>query len=283
MRSLRNSNNMRELVTAVSRELAIARNEAELVIAALMNRPRFELYMSDKIDEEEKDMLWSKVTQLRQGKPIEYITQRVQFRNFTLKIDPGVFIPRLETEYFVELIPRMLSLSPRRILEIGTGCGAISIALAQLFPRAEIVATDISCDALKNSKENILNTDLTSQISVLQCDMFRGLRGEFDLIVSNPPYVPSRRMHELPRSVREFEPLSAIDGGKDGVDFIMRMILGARAYLAQNGVLALEIDEESVNTLEKFLLENSVGPFRFCRDLFNRNRYLFTGAINEEG
>ncbi|MGD8979772.1 MAG: hypothetical protein PVH23_06855, partial [candidate division WOR-3 bacterium] len=81
---------MRELVTAVSKELAIARNEAELVIAALMNRPRFELYMSDKIDEEEKNQLWSKVTQLRQGKPIEYVTQRVQFRNFTLKINPGV-------------------------------------------------------------------------------------------------------------------------------------------------------------------------------------------------
>jgi release factor glutamine methyltransferase len=274
---------MRELVTAVSKELAIARNEAELVIAALMNRPRFELYMSDKIDEEEKNQLWSKVTQLRQGKPIEYVTQRVQFRNFTLKINPGVFIPRLETEYFVELIPKTLSLAPGRILEIGTGCGAISIALAHLFPRAEIVATDISSAALRNAWENITHEGLTSRISILQCDLFEGLVGEFDLIVSNPPYVPSGRMHELPRSVREFEPLSAIDGGEEGVDFITRMILGARDYLAQSGVLAVEIDEESVNTLKKFLLDNRVGSFRFCRDLFNIHRYLFTGAINEEG
>jgi release factor glutamine methyltransferase len=274
---------MRELVTAVSKELAIARNEAELVIAALMNRPRFELYMSDKMDEEEKDKLWSKVTQLRQGKPIEYVTQRVQFRNFTLKIDPDVFIPRLETEYFVELIPKTLSRAPVRILEIGTGCGAISIALAHLFPLAEIVATDISSAALKNARENIANEGLTSRISILQCDMFGGLVSEFDLIVSNPPYVPSGRMHELPRSVREFEPLIAIDGGAEGVDFIKRMILGSHDHLGENGVLALEIDEESVNTLKKFLLGNRVGPFRFYRDMFNRNRYLFTGAINEEG
>jgi release factor glutamine methyltransferase len=90
-------------------------------------------------------------------------------------------------------------------------------------------------------------------------------------------------MHELPRSVREFEPLIAIDGGAEGVDFIKRMILGSHDHLGENGVLALEIDEESVNTLKKFLLGNRVGPFRFYRDMFNRNRYLFTGAINEEG
>lgn len=274
---------MRELVTAVSKELAIARDEAELVIATLMNRPRFELYMSNEIDEKEKDVLWSRVAQLRKGKPIEYITQRVQFRDFTLQIKPGVFIPRLETEYFVELIPRMLPYAPKRILEIGTGCGAISIALAYHFPNAEIMATDISRNALVNARENVVNAGLTSRMSMAQCDMYHGLHGKFDLIVSNPPYVPSARMHQLPHSVREFEPLVAIDGGAEGVDFIRRMILDARDYLDEKGVLALEIDAESVSTLRKFLVEHNIESFRFCRDLFKRNRYLFTGVINEEG
>lgn len=282
MRSLKNSNDMRELVTAVSKELAIARNEAELVIATLMNRPRFELYMSDTMEEKEKDILWSKITQLRKGMPIEYITQRVQFREYTLKIDPGVFIPRLETEYFVELIPKMLSRSPRTILEIGTGCGAISIALARFFPHAEILATDISIAALENALQNIEDLDLESQISIVQSNMFDGLIGKFDLIVSNPPYVPSARVHKLPRSVREFEPLAAIDGGEQGLEFIKRIILGGRGNLGNDGVMALEIDEESVNTLKKFLGEQNIKSFAFCRDLLNKYRYLFTGAINEE-
>lgn len=282
MRLLKNSSDMRELVTAVSKELAIARNEAELVIATLMNRPRFELYMSDTMEEKEKDILWSKITQLRKGMPIEYITQRVQFRECTLKINPGVFIPRLETEYFVELIPKMLSHSPRTILEIGTGCGAISIALARFFPDAEILATDISIAALENALQNIEYLDLESRISIVQSNMFDGLIGKFDLIVSNPPYVPSARVHKLPRSVREFEPLAAIDGGEQGLEFIKRIILGGRGNLSNDGVMALEIDEESVNTLKKFLGEQNIRSFAFCRDLLSKYRYLFTGAINEE-
>jgi release factor glutamine methyltransferase len=282
MRSLKNSNNMRELVTAVSKELAIARDEAELVIATLMNRPRFELYMSDVLEDKEKDILWSKIVQLRKGVPIEYVTRRVQFRDHTLRIRPGVFIPRLETEYFAEIIPKMLTQEPKRILEIGTGCGAISVALARFFPHAEILATDISQVALENARENIDELGLNAQISVIRCNMFGGLTGKFDLIISNPPYVPSTRLHELPRSVREFEPLVAIDGGIGGLEFIKRIILSSREYLDDAGVVALEIDEESVEALKKFLGRGNIVSYAFCRDLFNKYRYLFTGAINEE-
>lgn len=282
MRSSKNLSNMRELVTAVSEELGIGRNEAELVIATLVNRPRFELYMSDTIDKRDRNTLWSKITQLKEGMPIEYVTRRVQFRDYTLSIDPGVFIPRLETEFFVELIPKMLLRKPASILEIGTGCGAISIALARIFPNAMIVATDISMAALRNACQNITALNLENRIKVVQSDMFDGLIGKFDLIVSNPPYVPSTRLHSLPRSVLDFEPMEAIDGGVQGVEIIKRIILGSKDELDRGGVIALEIDEEAVDFLKGFLVEQDSESFAFCRDLFGRTRYLFIGAINEE-
>jgi len=282
MKLLKNLSNMRELIKAVGEDLNVDRNEAELVIAALIDRPRFELYMRDSIDEQEQLALRSRIAQLKKGMPIEYVTNRVQFRNFTLRIFQDVFIPRMETEYFVELIPRMLPKAPRKILEIGTGCGAISVALADIYQDAEILATDISGNAVRNAHENVVALKMASQISIVQCDLYGGIKGKFDLIISNPPYVPSERMQMLPKSVKEFEPLAAIDGGKQGIEFIKRVILGSRSYLADTGVIALEIDEDSIESLKLFLATQNLGSFMFCKDLCNKHRFLFVGAINEK-
>jgi release factor glutamine methyltransferase len=282
MKSLKNLSSMRELIKAVSEDLDVDRNEAELVVATLMNRPRFELYMHNSVAEKDQVMLRSRIGQLKNGMPIEYVTNRVQFRNYTLKIMQGVFIPRMETEYFVELIPQMLPNTPRKILEIGTGCGAISIALADVYRDAAILATDVSKSAIQNARENIRSLKLESQISVVQCDLYEGMKGKFDLIVSNPPYVPSERMQMLPRSVREFEPLAAIDGGKHGIEFIKRVIHGGTDHLTDAGIIALEIDEDSVNNLKVFLATQNVESFIFCKDLCNKQRFLFLGAINEK-
>jgi len=282
MKSLKNLSSMRELIKAVSEDLNVDRNEAELVVAALINRPRFELYMRNSIDEQERVMLRSRIAQLKNGMPIEYVTNRVQFRNYTLKIFHGVFIPRMETEYFIELIPGMLPNAPRKILEIGTGCGAISIALADLYHDAEILATDISGSAIQNSRENIIALKMESQISIVRCDLYEGIKDKFDLIISNPPYIPSERMQMLPESVREFEPLTAIDGGKQGIEFIKRVILEGRGHLADAGVIALEIDEDSIDSLKVFLATQNIGSFMFCKDPCNKQRFLFLGAINEK-
>lgn len=278
----KNSNSMRELIKAVSNELKVDRNEAELVVAALMDRPRFELYMKNTLDENEKQILWSRIMRLKEGVPIEYITERAQFLDSTLKLLPGVFIPRVETEYFAEIIPTYLPTPPERILEIGTGCGAISIALARKYPEAEVLATDISHRAIENAYYNIREFQLGSRISLLQCNMYESFKGEFDLIVSNPPYVPHARMAQLPRSVREYEPHAAIDGGEHGVQFIEKLIVQGTDHLRTKGIMAVEIDEESVKLLSSFLANQNVGPFVFRKDLYNKYRYLFIGASHEE-
>jgi release factor glutamine methyltransferase len=273
---------MKELVRAVSKELKVDRNEAELVIAALMDRPRFELYMKSTLEEDEKTILWSRVMQLKNGMPIEYITKRVQFQDSTLRILPGVFIPRVETEYFVEMIQKIVTQRPERILEIGTGCGAISIALAHLYPEAKILATDISSRAIENACHNVRELRLESRVSLLQGDLYESIRGEFDLIVSNPPYVPHARMGQLPRSVREFEPLTAIDGGERGVQFIENLIVQGMDHLRKNGFMAVEIDEESVRLLKEFLTSQNIASFFFRKDSYNKYRFLFIGASHEE-
>ncbi len=273
---------MRELVRAVSKELKVDRNEAELVIAALMDRPRFELYMKSTLEEDEKTILWSRVMQLKNGMPIEYITKRVQFQDSTLRILPGVFIPRVETEYFVEMIQKIVPQRPERILEIGTGCGAISIALAHLYPEAKILATDISGRAIENACHNVRELRLESRVSLLQGNLYESIRGEFDLIVSNPPYVPHARMGQLPRSVREFEPLTAIDGGERGVQFIEKLIAQGMDHLREKGLMAVEIDEESVKLLRKFLTSQNMASFFFRKDSYNKYRFLFIGASHEE-
>ncbi len=274
---------MRDLVSTVSEELKADRAEAERIIAALLDRPLFELYAMDRISEREHDTISTAVERMKRGVPIEYLTGRVQFRDHVLSIHPGVFIPRLETEYLVELIQKELQRAPGTILEIGTGCGALSVALALIYPDSRIVATDISRVAIENARQNIKNFRLASRIHIVQCDIYDGITGSFDLIVSNPPYVPRARLKILPNSVKNFEPITALDGGEEGVDLVQKLIEGCGSRLSNGGLMAIEIDEEAVKIIELMLRKQGFYSFRFHKDLFGRWRYLFIGGHDEKG
>lgn len=267
---------MRETVREICEELNITQNEAELILSTILERPRFEIYLTGGLDENQKKILRLRLTQLKNGVPIEYITKKVRFLSYRLAVYPGVFIPRLETEYFVELIFKLINCPVERILEIGTGCGAIAIALADFFTKAMVFATDISYLALKNARENITLFNLTNRIHLLGADLFAPIKGNFDLIVSNPPYVPCERFNLLPKSVREFEPRKAIDGGNKGVQIIKRIIDYSSEFINEDGLVALEIEEEQVPYLTTYIKEKGL-TFIFKKDLFDRYRYLFIG------
>lgn len=104
----------------------------------------------------------------------------------------------------------------------------------------------------------------------------------FDLIISNPPYIPSSRLHSLPKSVRDFEPMLAIDGGQDGIQFIKLIMQQTAEYLNPGGIVALEIDEDTVITIKEFLQTNGYDQFSFRRDQFGKYRYLFIGKLKDE-
>lgn len=266
---------MKEVVKQVSEDFKITKDEAQLIVSTLLEEPRFQIYLHNEIDNDTLKILEMKLMQLKKGIPIEYITKKVQFLNYLLYIYPGVFIPRLETEYFVELITKLPDFSPKKILEIGTGAGAISIALATIFSEANIIATDISQNALDCASKNIEKYNLKKHITLLRCNIFEGLAEKFDLILSNPPYIPRSRLKFLPKSVKDFEPILAINGGEGGIQFIKRLIQQGKDYLTSNGVMAIEIDEDEINILEKFLKMNTFMSFSFKKDLFGSYRYLF--------
>lgn len=274
---------MRELIASVSEELTVGRHDAEMVVAGLLARPRHELYLGDGMSARERARVLRQVAQLKRGMPIEYITRRVQFRDHALAVHRGVFIPRPETEQLVEHIRQSVRRAPARILEIGTGCGPIAISLACLYPDARLAATDISARALANARENIARHGLTSRIDLVRCDKYGGITGTFDLIVANPPYIPRGRLASLPRSVRDFEPRAALDGGERGVEFVEQLIDQGRSYLAAGGIMAFEIDEDATCLLRTFLEADHFRPYAIRRDLSGRDRFLLIGTDHAHG
>ncbi|HWO41218.1 MAG TPA: peptide chain release factor N(5)-glutamine methyltransferase [Candidatus Eisenbacteria bacterium] len=178
--------------------------------------------------------------------PIAYILGRQEFWSLDFRVTQAVLIPRPETERLVEIALEIASRpeGPPSILDIGTGSGAIAVSLATELPDATIWATDVSVEALALARGNAWRHGVDGRIHFLQGDLWEALDGvdrRFDLIVSNPPYVPSAEIDRLEPEVSRWEPRLALDGGIDGLDFYRRMVSCAHARLAPGGVLALEI------------------------------------------
>ncbi len=171
------------------------------------------------------------------------MTGRKAFWSFALEVNPAVLIPRPDTEVIVEealAVLRQESWRRPRILDIGTGSGAIALALACEVPGASITATDISEAALQTAQKNAAALNV-EPIVFLKGDLFEPVEGRFDLIVSNPPYIGADEYQSLPPGVKNFEPEEALRAGQTGLEFYEKLIYQAHGYLAENGWLLLEI------------------------------------------
>jgi release factor glutamine methyltransferase len=202
------------------------------------------------------------------NEPIQYITGEQEFYGLALHVTPAVLIPRPETEHLVESVLAELNHQvPLNILDIGTGSGAIAIALAQHLPNAHITAVDISPAALEVAAANAARHNLTNRIHFLESNLVDALppSDNFDVIVSNPPYVPTSDRDTLHPQVRDHEPATALFAGADGLDIYRRLIPQARAALKTNGLLALEIGHSQRDPIGALLAAwNAV---RFVDDL----------------
>jgi release factor glutamine methyltransferase len=211
------------------------------------------------------------------NEPIQYITGEQEFYGLTLRVSPAVLIPRPETEHLVEAVLNALkpaeldSSKPLGILDVGTGSGAIAIALAYHLPQARLTATDISPAALELAASNAARHDLTGRIRFVESDLIEAdpaalAAGEaFDAIVSNPPYVPMADRDTLHPQVRDYEPATALFAGGDGLDIYRRLIPQARVALKLNGLLALEIGQGQHEAIAALLAEWN--ELRFIDDL----------------
>jgi len=230
------------------------RLNAELMAAHAFGLTREKLYMEiqREVDPKEQAMIESLMQRRIHGEPLQYILGHQEFWSIDLNVDPRVLIPRPETELLIEQALLILSngFSPRtlRILEIGTGSGAIAISLAKELKNAFIVATDISDRALRLAKENALRAGVQRQIAFVLGDLFspfcrKGGRRRMEMILSNPPYVARSEIESLAEEVRSHEPRGALDGGEDGLDFYRRIIGQAPSCLNAQGWLLLEIGQ----------------------------------------
>lgn len=175
------------------------------------------------------------------GEPLAYIVGEQPFDGLTIRVTPDVLIPRPETEELVEAVSRFYERKGKySFLDMCTGSGCIACALAKRFVQAHVLAVDKSPKALTVAEQNVKNLHLAERVHLLQSDVWEEVQGQFDLIIANPPYIPSQIMDTLTREVL-CEPRMALDGGEDGLDVVRALCGTAGDYLRKDGWLALEL------------------------------------------
>ncbi len=248
----------------VKKGIASARLDAELLLSHCLQKDRVHLYTDFEcpVDDDELRRFRELVKRRAAREPVAYILGNKEFWSIDLKVTPDVLIPRPETEVLVEEALGVLQQrqSSQRVLDIGTGSGAIAVALAKEVPSVSVVGVDISSAALTVAGENAMRNGLQGSVGLVCGDgagPFRD-KGIFDMIVSNPPYIPEADMQHLQPEVRQYEPRAALCGGSEGLDFYTSWIQHFPDYLAPDGWVMLEIGSDQARAVAKLFEETGV-------------------------
>lgn len=254
------------------------RLNAELLIGHALGRKRMQLYMEFErpLSEVELEKIRPLVRRRALREPLQYIVGDTEFCGLRLAVDRRALIPRPETELLVEHVQRMRAASPPgRILDLGTGSGAIALALAAAFPVATVVAVDRSAEGLELARSNAALTGLDGRVTLLESDWFEAVPVEaFDVVVANPPYLSDAETDQTAPEVRDFEPRSALAAGDEGIADLVRIIAQAPRYLAPGGLLALETGIAQHVRLLPLLRDAGFAQVESHPDLTGRERYI---------
>lgn len=259
------------------------RLDAELLLAEVLALDRIDLYVHFErpLSSAEIDRYRELVLRRGKGEPVAYILGRAYFHNLTLKVDRSVLIPRPETEHVVEAAESYLKgrswEGPPAVLDLGTGSGAIAIAIAAIWPYADVTAADQNAQALELARENARTAGVAARISFIESDIFESIGPEvvFDLVVSNPPYIADDEWDSLPDDVRIYEPQSALRGGVDGLDYYRLISRGVPGRLKPGGCVILEIGERQGAEVSSLLKETgSFSSVYIRQDYGGRDRVV---------
>lgn len=253
---------VRMLVEAIRRLTAAgidsARMEAQLLLAQVMHTTRAAIIAEifPEPTAEERAEFTRLVSEREKRVPLAYLRGTQDFYGLTFRVSPAVLIPRPETELLVEFA---LSLLPTNdtpmIADVGTGSGCISIAILANCPAAQGIAFDISAKALATAYENAVTNGVTARLKFVQGDLLTAAGYGFDVVVSNPPYIPTYEIETLQPEVRDYEPRLALDGGDDGLTTFRRIIADAKRVLKPGGWLAMEAAQGQTAAVAQLLLE----------------------------
>ncbi len=280
------------------KEVPKPRLDAEVLLASLLGLKRVDLYLKYDQPLNQKELAgFRKMVRRRANRePVAYIVGRKEFYGLDLKVDPRVLVPRPETELLVDEALRLAGEKwpapdepknvPINIIDLGTGSGAIALALATQLPSASIWALDISESALEAARVNVSRFESGSRIRLAQSDLLSAVSDQtefFHLILANLPYVPEKFFSEMDPDVRDFEPKQALDGGEDGLVLIKRAIVEARPLLKSGGALILEMWHTSASQIEKYAREYGYGDARIIKDPAGHDRVAVLMKTNGGG
>lgn len=256
------------------------RLEVELLLGHLLGLDRVKLYMEfDRpLSEEERKEFRALYLRRLNREPLQYIIGSTGFREIEVKTDSRALIPRPETELLAEAaISFLLNRPEASFVDLGTGSGVIAASVLYEVPDSRAVAVDISDDALLLAHENARTIGVEDRIAFVQGDMLNALdgRGPFDAILSNPPYVKSADIETLEPEIRDFEPENALDGGGDGLDFLVLIAENAHNYLKPGGLVVLECEgDQADDTAAVFDKTGRYERVEVMRDLADKKRLV---------
>jgi release factor glutamine methyltransferase len=267
------------------KSVAEPRASAEILLAHVLSKDRLFLYLNYERPLDSRELLTFRecITRRLAGEPNQYITGTQEFWSLPVRVTPDVLIPRPETETLVEAVLDIVHQNGSvqaqpRILDLGTGSGAIAIALAQELPTARIFAMDLSMAALRLAQKNARRLQMEQRLCFICSNMFAGLSRVaelFDVVVTNPPYVSHLEFPHLPREVRDYEPRHALDGGPDGLAIITPIIVEAPTVLRQGGFLVLEMGAGQMEMVSDLVTQTkSYKNYRILKDYSGIDRVL---------
>lgn len=265
-----------------SKKVEHPRLNAELLIGHALGLKRMQLYLEFErlLPEAELEKIRPLIRRRSQREPLQHIIGSVEFAGIELKVDRRALIPRPETEYLVELLKAAWlakGSEPKLVIDLGTGSGALALALATQWPTARVWATDASEEALSLTTENCEALGLGDRVTVLQSDWFGAVSKaeRFDVIVANPPYLTAAEVEETAPEVKNFEPAMALSTAEDGMDAITAIVKSAGDFLQPGGLLAMETGIAQHAVICEMLATAGYSEIESRRDLTGRDRFVF--------
>ena len=260
------------------KEIESPRINAELLLAHTLNCKRLDLYLSyDRpLNEDEVNIYREFIRRRSKSEPLQYIIGKVEFYGLEFNVNPSVLIPRQETEILVETIINSVNKEDNlRILDIGVGSGNISVSLAKHLPYSKITATDISEEALVIAKANAEMNNVSERINFINHNILADdLADEFDIVVSNPPYISEKEFPELKDELKVYEPRNALTDFSDGLNYFRTISSKAQKFVINNGKIFFEVGQGQAEDVKKILGENNFKEISIVKDYLKIDRVI---------
>lgn len=240
-----------------------------------IDRNKLIINKNDNVDINKENEYKEYIEKIIKGKPVQYITNNQEFMKLNFYVDENVLIPQPDTEILVEEVIKSIDIMENiEILDMCTGSGCIGISLAKNIKNTKVTLVDISKEAIEIAKKNAIQNGVENKVTFIQSDMFENVKGKFDIIVSNPPYIKTDIIQTLDKQVQN-EPHIALDGGEDGLDFYKILINEAHKYLKKDGKIFLEIGYDQKQEIESLAKQSKhYKKIETIKDLSQNDRVI---------